>query len=138
MSFTDISESPDRVSLADVFLAHLANGEFERMAMLFEPDASLSALLPDGLREWEGPERITRAFVAWFGRVDEREFVETAIGRVGPRLQMRWRARVRGGPFGDADFVVEQHVYVDVGPSGRIQNMALICSGFAKDRSDQQ
>jgi hypothetical protein len=124
------------VSIADAFLAALATGELDRLGELFEPDATLNALLPEGLREWHGPERIVRAFVVWFGRADDYELLDTAIGQAGPRLQMRWRARVRGGVFGDATLVVEQHVYADAGPSGRIQSMAMLCSGFTEERSD--
>jgi len=101
---------------------------------MFEPDATLTALLPDGVRQWRGPERIARAFVTWFGIVDQLEFLQTGFGRLGPRLQWRWRARVHGGHFGDAYFVVEQHLYVDPAASGRIGEMSLLCSGFSRDQ----
>jgi hypothetical protein len=135
MTSADTSSTPG-ISIADVFLAHLAAGEFDQLATLFEPDVSFSALLPDGLHEWHGPERVSGAFAAWFGRVEVYELVETTVGHVGPRLQLRWRARVRGGSFGNAAFVVEQHVYADPGPSGRIQAMSMLCSGFARDHLD--
>ena len=70
----------------------------------------------------------------WFGSVDEFELVAATVGVHGPRLQMSWRARVRGGRFGDVPFVVEQHVYADLGPTGRIQTMALLCSGFTPEQ----
>jgi SnoaL-like protein len=133
MTSTDTSSSTPTLSIADVFLRHLAAGDFEQLATLFEPDVSLSALLPGGLREWHGSERVSGAFAKWFGSVDNCELVETAVGHVGPRLQLRWRARVRGGSFGDAAFVVEQHIYADPGPTGRIQAMSMLCSGFAKE-----
>lgn len=122
--------------VGDVFLGHLAGGDFDQLAELFEPDVSLSALLPDGHHEWQGPERVIAAFVRWFGRVEEYALINSTIGNVGPRLQLRWRARVRGGPYGDASFVVEQHVYADPGPSGRIQTLSMLCSGFAKEHAD--
>jgi hypothetical protein len=136
MNSADTSSSTPKVSVADVFLGHLAIGDFDQLARVFEPDVSLSALLPDGLHEWHGPERVIAAFVRWFGRVDTYELVDTAVGHVGPRLQLRWRARVRGGTFPDASFVVEQHVYADAGPSGRIQSMSMLCSGFAREHLD--
>jgi hypothetical protein len=76
------------------------------------------------------------AFVGWFGRAEEYELIEASVGQVGPRLQLGWCARVRGGPYGDATFVVEQHAYADVGPTGRIRAMSMICSGFARERLD--
>jgi hypothetical protein len=135
MTFTDRSVEP-QLSMADVFLGHLAAGDFDQLALLFEPDISLRALLPEGLHEWQGPERVSAAFAMWFGGVDELELVDATAGHLGPRLHLHWRARVRGGPFGDSSFVVEQHVYADRGPSGRIQAMSMLCSGFARVRRE--
>jgi hypothetical protein len=122
------------VPVADALLAALAGRDFDQLAEALEPDAVLSALLPRGFHEWTGPEPITAAFVRWFGRPEEFELVTTTVGSHGPRLQLAWRARVRGGPFGDAPFVVEQHVYADLGPTGRIRSMALLCSGFTPEQ----
>ena len=138
MTATDTSSPAPRISIADVFLEHLAVGDFDQLATLFEPDVSLSALTPEGLHEWHGRERVAGAFVGWFGRVDEFELLETAVGNVGPRLQLHWRARVRGGSFGgNAAFVVEQHLFADAGPSGRIQAISMLCSGFAREHLDR-
>lgn len=122
--------------LADAFLGHLAGAEFDQLADVFEPDVSLSALLPDGHHQWQGPERVIAAFLRWFGAVDDYELIDATVGNMGPRLLLRWRVRVHGGPYGDADFVVEQQVYADPGPSGRIQTMAMLCSGFVREHSD--
>jgi len=136
MSSTPAPPTPAPASIADVFLAHLAAGDFAQLATLFEPDVSFDALLPDGLRQWQGPEQATRAFVGWFGRVDELELVAASVDHVGPRLQLQWRARVRGGPFGEATHVVEQQVYADPGPSGRIARLTMLCSGFVREHPD--
>lgn len=125
-----------RVPVADALLDALDARDFDSLAGLFEPDAVVQAALPDGLHEWTGPERITAAFFRWFGRVEECELLTAAVALHGPRLQMRWRARVRGGHFGDAPFLVEQHVYADPGATGRIQTMSLLCSGFVLERED--
>jgi len=136
MTSTDTSSPTPRVSIGDIFLRYLADGEFDQLASVLEPDVSLRALLPDGLHEWHGPERVTATFVRWFGRVDEYELLQGTASNVGPRLQLQWRARVRGGVFGDASFVVEQHLYADAGPTGRIQTMSMLCSGFAREHRD--
>src|SRR5688500_14979272 len=128
-----IPQSPYPVSIADVFLEHLAAGDFTALATLFEPDVSLTALLPDGLREWQGVDEVEAAFVGWFGRVGEHTLVATSVDHVGPRLQLQWRARVRGGHFGDVHHIVEQQVYADRGPSGRIAHLSMLCSGFAPE-----
>jgi len=130
MTPTDIASPRPQRSIADVFLQHLGNGDIDQLGELFEPDVTLTALLPEGLHEWRGPD-VTRAFRSWFGRVDEIQLLKSAVGHVGPRLYLRWRARVRGGPFGDASFVVEQQLYADAGPTGRIHAMSMLCSGFA-------
>ena len=122
--------------MADAVLGAVAGRDFDRLAAAFEPDAVLSALLPDGFHEWTGPERVTAAFVRWFGRVDEFELLAATVAMHGPRLQLGWRARVRGGHVGAAPFVVEQHVYADPGPTGRIQTMAMLCSGFVQEQPD--
>jgi hypothetical protein len=88
MSSTPAPPSSPPVSIADVFIGHLASRDFTQLATLFEPDVSFSALLPDGLREWHGPEQVMTAFVGWFGRVDECEILEAAVDHVGPRLQL--------------------------------------------------
>ena len=135
MTTTTAPPSAPSVSIADVFLAHLAAGDFTALATLFEPDVSFDALLPDGLREWQGRDQVETAFVAWFGRVDEYALVSAAVDHVGPRLQLHWRARVRGGHFGAVPHIVEQQVYADPGPSGRIAHLSMLCSGFAPEPS---
>jgi hypothetical protein len=136
MASTDPSAAAPEMSIAEVFLGRLATADFIGLGELLEPDVSFSALLPGGLHEWKGPDRVTAAFVGWFGSVDAYELIEATIGQVGRRLQLQWCARVRGGPYGPADLVVAQHLYADRGPSGRIKAMSMLCSGFAKEHPD--
>jgi len=133
MTSTDTSMLTPGASIADVFFGHLSAGRFDQLADVFEPDIVLVGLLPEGVQEWHGPERAVAAFITWFGRVEEYELVEASADHVGPRLKLEWRARVRGGVFGDASFVVEQQLYADAGPTGRMQRMSLLCSGFARE-----
>ncbi len=135
MNVIEPPTDPMHASVGDAFVHCLAGGDFERMATMFEPDATFSALLPDGYYEWQGPEPIVRSFVRWFGRVDEFQLLDASVDRHGPRLRLWWRARVRGGRYGDADFLVEQHVYVDPAPTGRIEHMSMLCSGFVRATS---
>jgi hypothetical protein len=127
------ADTPPQGTVGDALLWTLAVGDFDRLATLFEPDATCAALLPDGLHEWQGPARISDAFTRWFGVVGACELIAGVVAPHGPRLQVRWRARVRGGGFGDADFVVEQHAYLDPAPTGRIQHMSMLCSGFVRE-----
>ncbi len=129
---TTTSPSGPQFAVAGSFLEALAAHDFDRLAAALDDAASLSALLPRGFREWHGPGEIRAVFELWFGGLSEFEVVDASVGQVGSRLQLRWRVQVRGGRFGDDAMVVEQHVYADAAPSGRIQRMSLLCSGFCK------
>ena len=118
------------------FLEHLSTRNFDGLATTLEPDAHLSALLPHGLAEWQGREAVADAFTMFFGDMEEYTVVEATCGQVGNRLQMRWRIHVRADRLGPDDHVVEQQCYADAGPTGCIQFMALVCSGFCKEHTD--
>jgi len=130
------SAASPRFAAAGRFLEHLAAADFAGLASALEPDADLQALLPRGFVEWSGSDGVCAAFEAFFGGMDEYEVIDATIGQVGDRLQLRWRLHVRGGRLGPQDFVVEQHAYADAGPSGRLQHLALVCSGFRRDHAD--
>lgn len=121
---------------AGLFIELLTAGDFDRLALALEPGVALSALLPRGFREWEGREDVCGAFATWFGGFDEYEMINATVGQVGTRLQLSWRLHVRGGRLGPDDFVVEQYCYAIPGPSGRLQQMSLVCSGFCKEHGD--
>ena len=122
-------------SVAGAFLDGLAAQDFSRIAATLDDAAHLSALLPRGLAEWDGPDQISEAFRQWFGEVDRFELVDAVIGEVGPRLQLRWRVRVQAEARGDGWLVIEQQVYADAGPDGRLARLSLLCSGFHQESS---
>ncbi len=72
----------------------------------------------------------------WFGDAEEFEVVDASVGQVGDRLQLRWRVRVRAARFGDEPMIVEQHAYASTAPTGHIAHLALLCSGFCRERPD--
>jgi hypothetical protein len=57
------------------------------------------------------------------------------VGQVGSRLQLRWQLRVRAERLGGRR-IVEQYAYADTRSTGRIHNMALLCSGFCVEHVD--
>ena len=122
-----------RFTVARAFLDGLAAQDFSRVAATLDDDAHLSALLPRGLAEWDGPDHISAAFRRWFGEVDRFELVDAVIGEVGPRLHMRWRARVQAAERGEGWLVIEQQVYADAGPLGLLSRLSLLCSGFHRE-----
>jgi hypothetical protein len=120
-------------SVAGAFLEGLAARDFPRLAGTLTDTAHLSALVPSGFKEWDGSDLITETFRRWFGAVDEFELVEAVMGEVGPRLHLHWRVRVQAERFGVGWHVVEQQVYADTGPDGRIARLFLLCSGFCPE-----
>jgi hypothetical protein len=117
-------------SVAGTFLEGLAVQDFSRIAATLAADAQLTALVPSGFKHLAGPGQISATFRRWFGDVDEFELIDASVGEVGPRLHLRWRARVRAPRFDGDWYVVEQQVYADTGPDGRITQLFLLCSGF--------
>jgi hypothetical protein len=117
-------------------LEALATHRFDQLAEALEPDASLLALLPRGVVELHGAPEICRQFQRWFGDVDEFEVADASVGQMGALLQLRWRLRLQGPRLGPGVKVVEQHVYAATGPSGHINRLSLLCSGFWDERTD--
>ncbi|MET8846180.1 nuclear transport factor 2 family protein [Amycolatopsis sp. NPDC004625] len=115
------------------FFDGLAGQDFARLASALAGDAHLSALIPPGLREVEGAAEIQATFARWFGDTLGFELVETAVAELGPRLHLRWRARLRAARLGDGWFVVEQQAFADTAVDGRITRMSLLCSGYCPD-----
>jgi hypothetical protein len=121
-------------TVAGAFLEGLAAQDFSRIAATLDDDAHLTALVPSGFKQWHGPDQIGATFRRWFGDVDEFDLVDASVGKVGQRLHLRWRARVQApARFGVGCFVVEQQVYADTGPDGRLAQLFLLCSGFCRE-----
>jgi hypothetical protein len=123
-------------AVAGSFLEAMAGHDFPRLALALDPDATLSALLPRGYDEWHGAPAICAQFATWFGNTSQYEVADAAVGQVGPLLELRWRLRLRADRFGDVPKVVEQHVYASTGPTGRIESMRLLCSGFCNEHTE--
>jgi len=138
METTHASPPPSapHFAVAGVLLEALAAHDFQGLAAALDVDASLSALLPRGFHQWQGAPDICDRFETWFGDVDQFEVVDASVGLVGSLLQLRWRLRLQGARLGDEPKVVEQHVYATTGPTGRIQHLSLLCSGFWPEHPD--
>jgi hypothetical protein len=122
--------------MAGSFLESLAVQDFARLRDVLDADARMRALLPAGLREWAGSGAIAGAFARWFGDTREFDLVEATVGEVGDRLHLQWRLRLRAERLGDGWFIVEQQVYADTGPAGRIGQLDLLCTGYRPESPD--
>jgi len=127
---------PVPFSAAGLVLEALAAHDFPRLAAALEDDVLLSALLPRGFVEWRGAPAVCGAFEQWFGNVEAYEVTDASVGQVGGLLQLRWRLRVEAARLGDGPKVVEQHAFAATGPTGRIERLSLLCSGFWSEHVD--
>jgi hypothetical protein len=118
-----------RWSIGGLLLEALAARDFARMSECFEPEATMRALLPPGLAEYQGSTQIVESLRSWFGDADEFEILDGTVGEVGGRLHVAWRLRLRPTPWGDDHWhVIEQQAYLRAGD--RIDTIDLLCSGF--------
>jgi len=109
------------------FLKLLATRDFESLAATLASDAHARFLLPHALEEYTGPEAIVRRIASWFGPASTFDLTSSSEDMVGLRQRLTWRFAV-GWDDGSRE-VIEQLVYLDLGPDG-IKRIDLLCSGF--------
>ena len=123
-------------AVAQTFLEGLAAQDFERLASAFSDEVQLRALLPGGFREWDGVTELEARFARWFGDTLAYQLVDTDIGVIGPRLSLRWRARLQAERLGPGWHLVEQEAYAEMDDNGRIGRLSLVCSGYLAEAAD--
>ncbi len=108
------------------FLELLAARDFERLVASLASDAHARFLLPHGLEEYDGRDAIVARIRSWFGSASLFDLTSSTEDQVGMRHRINWRFNVvRDG----SRQVIEQVVYLDLGPQG-IERIDLLCSGF--------
>jgi TusA-related sulfurtransferase len=108
------------------FLELLAARDFERLVASLASGAHARFLLPHGLEEYDGRDAIVARIRSWFGSASVFDLAASTEDQVGTRHRIRWRFNVvRDG----SRQVIEQVVYLDLGPHG-IERIDLLCSGF--------
>src|SRR5437899_12768907 len=109
------------------FLELLAARDFEQLAASLASDAHARFLLPHGLEEYTGRDAIVGRIKSWFGSASVFDLASSSEESVGLRQRLSWRFSVvrHSGPRE----VIEQLVYLDLGPHG-IERIDLLCSGF--------
>jgi TusA-related sulfurtransferase len=122
----DVAARAERTT-SQRFLELLAARDFERLAATLASDAHARLLLPRGPEEHTGRDAIVRRIESWFGSASVFELTSSSEEEVGLRQRLTWRfSVVRDGHTRE---VVEQFVFLDIGPRG-IERMDLLCSGF--------
>jgi TusA-related sulfurtransferase len=109
------------------FLKLLAARDFERLAATMAGDARARFLLPRGLEEYAGRGAILARIKSWFGSASVFDLTSSSAETVGQRQRLSWRFSVVRD--GGSHEVIEQVVYLDLGPGG-IERIDLLCSGF--------
>jgi TusA-related sulfurtransferase len=112
---------------SQTFLKLLAARDFERLTATLASDAHARFLLPHGLEEYAGRDAVVGRIKSWFGSASVFDLTSSSEGAVGLRQRLSWRFSVVRD--GGSHEVIEQLVYLDLGPQG-IQRIDLLCSGF--------
>src|SRR6266568_6492566 len=113
------------MKMPEEFVTLLAARNFDRLAATLADDAQGRLLLPYGLEEPNGRDAIVGHFKRWFGSASRFELASSSEETVGPRHRVTWRFNVEREGRRE---VIEQLVYVEVGPQG-IRKIDLLCSG---------
>src|SRR5258708_6694431 len=109
-----------------MFLQLLAARDFERLVAALASAAHARFLLPHGVEEYDGRDAIVARIRSWFGSASVFDLAASTEDEVGMWRHISWRFNVvRDG----SREVIEQLVYLDLGPQG-IQRIDLLCSGF--------
>ncbi len=108
------------------FLELLAARDFERLVAYLASDAHARFLLPHGLEEYDGRDAIVARIRSWFGSASVFDLAASTEDQVGMRHRISWRFNVVRDVSRQ---VIEQVVYLDIGPQG-IERIDLLCSGF--------
>jgi hypothetical protein len=129
------SPTPASHSTAGRFFDALAARDFDAVAGCLTDDVAFRALLPQRVLDLEGRAAVRSTFEKWFGAAERWELVEAVAGGIGDRIHLRWRLRLTNPDVGPGTFLVEQQVYADTGPDGRLRDVALMCTGYLRDPS---
>lgn len=109
----------------DRFIEAVAHGDRAALARTLSQDVRLRALIPQGLREAEGPEAVAERFLGWFGGYGS-ELVAGSREAFGGRVRLIYRLRLtKEGAVWD----LEQHAFCDA-DGDAIHRIDLVCSGF--------
>lgn len=115
-------------SLGRDFAAALADKDFERAALLLDPEVDFRGLTPN--RAWEASsadEVVSEVLNRWFEESDHvEELVEVESGAVADRQRVSYLLR---GHNDDGPFIVEQQAYFTE-KDGRIDWLRVLCSGM--------
>ena len=124
-----------KFAVAGRFIDGLAARDFDAVVGSLTDDVTFRALLPRRVLDLVGSAAVRSTFHSWFGAAERWELVEAVVGEIGGRVHLRWRLRLTNPEIGPGTFLVEQQLYADAGPDGRLRDVALLCTGYLRDAS---
>lgn len=122
------------LEVAGRFVDALAARDFDLLAGTLADGVHFRALLPSRVLDLEGADAVRARFTTWFGGAQRWEVVEAAVGDVGGRIYLGWRVRLTDPAIGEGTLLVEQQVYANADPDGRLRDVALLCTGYRPER----
>jgi hypothetical protein len=130
-----VADQALKFAVAGRFIDGLAARDFDAVAGTLATDVTFRALLPKKVLDLAGRTAVRSVFDTWFGGAERWDLLEAVVGEVGGRIHLRWRLRLTNPDVGPGTFLVEQQVYADTGPDGRLIDVALLCTGYRREES---
>ncbi len=121
---------PPSLAAAALIIDGLAARDFDSVVAAMTDDVRFRALLPSRMLDLDDRDAVRAVFDVWFGDAERWDLVEAVVGEVGGRVHLRWRVNLTKPGIGPGNLLVEQQVYADLGPDGRLCDVALMCTGF--------
>jgi hypothetical protein len=109
------------------FVDALGAGDWEATGSTLAENVRLRALLPERLREEEGPNAVVERFKLWWDDLADLRLLESVVEPMANQVRVQYR--LAGTDAEDGPVVVEQQCYVTV-EDGRITTINSVCSGF--------
>ncbi len=122
------------LAVAGRFIDGLGARDFDGVVATLADDVHFRALLPSRVLDLTGRNAVRTTFDTWFGDAERWDLVEAVVGEVGGRVHLRWRLSLTNPQVAAGNLLVEQQVYADAGPDGRLQDVALLCTGYRPDQ----
>jgi hypothetical protein len=112
---------------AQRFVEALGAGDWEAIRDSHADDVRLRALVPERLREEQGPDAVVGRFKFWWAELADLRLLDSVVEPKADQVRVRYR--LAGTDPEDGPVVVEQQCYVTV-DEGRIKKINSVCSGF--------
>ena len=131
---TSTPDGAPSLAVAGRFIDGLAARDFDGVVATLTDEVRFRALLPSRVLDLEGRDAVRATFETWFGDAERWDLVEAVVGEVGGRIHLRWRLSLTNPRVAAGNLLVEQQVYADAGPDGRLHDVSLLCTGYRPDR----